>query len=109
MIEALAANRADEPLREGILPRAVGRGQHFTDPHALHALLERVTVDAVAVAEEIGRRGVLWEGRSCPCFGGKRKGRILPVSGSTSDRPPARAATGGTRHGRAYQEGRAAA
>ena len=38
----------------------------------------------------------------------KRKGHILPVSWSTSDRPPGRAATGGMRHGRAYQEGRAA-
>jgi hypothetical protein len=39
----------------------------------------------------------------------KRKGRILPVSGSTTNRPPGRAATGGMRHGRGYQEGAPAA
>ena len=39
-----------------------GRGQDFLDPHALHALPERVTVDAVAIAEEIGGRGVVREG-----------------------------------------------
>ncbi|MGH7321514.1 MAG: hypothetical protein ACRELA_18085 [Candidatus Rokuibacteriota bacterium] len=47
--------------------------------------------------------------RPCSACGGKTKRRILPVSWSTSDRPPARAATGGMRHGRAYQEGREAA
>jgi len=62
MIETLAADRADEPLRVGVLPRAVGRCEHFTDPHALHSLPERVTVNAVPIAEEIGRRGVVREG-----------------------------------------------
>jgi Group II intron, maturase-specific domain len=31
-IQTLAPDRADEPLREGILPRAGGRGQDFGDP-----------------------------------------------------------------------------
>ena len=62
VIQTLAPDRADEPLREGVLPRAVRRGQDFTDSHALHSLPERVTVDRVAIAEEIGRRGVVREG-----------------------------------------------
>jgi hypothetical protein len=62
MIEALAPDRADEPLREGHLPRAVGRGQDFGDPHALHALPEGGAVDRVAIAEEVRRRGVVREG-----------------------------------------------
>jgi hypothetical protein len=62
MIQTLAPDRADEPLREGILPRAVRRGQDFTDSHTLHALPERVAVDRVAIAEEIGRHGVVREG-----------------------------------------------
>lgn len=62
MIQTLAPDGADEPLREGVLPRAVRRRQHFTDPHALHSLPERVTVYSVAIAEEIGRRGVVREG-----------------------------------------------
>src|SRR5207249_9129625 len=62
MIQALASDRADEPLREGILPRAVRRGEDFTDAHALHALPEHVAVDRVTIAEEEGRGGVIREG-----------------------------------------------
>ena len=61
MIETLAADRADEPLGEGVLPRAGGRRQHFTNPHALQPLPEHVTIDVVAIAKEVGRRGVVWE------------------------------------------------
>ena len=39
-----------------------GRGEDFLDPHALHALPKRVAVDVVAIAEEVGRRGVVREG-----------------------------------------------
>src|SRR5881628_362226 len=40
MVQALAAYRADEPFREGILPRPVGGRQHFTNPHAIDTLPE---------------------------------------------------------------------
>ncbi len=62
VIQTLAPDRANEPLREGVLPRALGRGQHFTESHALHSVPKRVTVDAIPIAEEIGRRGVVREG-----------------------------------------------
>jgi hypothetical protein len=55
MIQALAPNRADEPLREGILPRAVGCREDLRDAHALYTMPELLAVDAVAIAEEIGR------------------------------------------------------
>src|SRR5438093_8278639 len=51
MIQALTSDRADEPLGEGVLPRAGGRRQHFTNPHALQPLPEHVTIDAVAIAK----------------------------------------------------------
>jgi hypothetical protein len=76
MIEALAPDRADESLREGILPRAVGRGQDFTDSHAFHSLPERGTVDAIVIAEEIGRRGVVREGVD-DLLGGPGRGGML--------------------------------
>ena len=57
VIQTLAPDGADEALREGVLPRAVRRRQDFTDAHALEALPEPVTVDRVAVAEEVGRGG----------------------------------------------------
>src|SRR5207247_10319994 len=62
VIQTLVPDGADEPLREGVLPRAVRRREDFTDAHALHALPEYVTVDRVAIAEEIGRGGVVREG-----------------------------------------------
>ena len=61
VIQTLAPDGADEPLREGVLPRALRRREDFTDTHALHALPEHVTVDLVAVAKEIARRGVVRE------------------------------------------------
>jgi hypothetical protein len=62
VIQTLAPDRADKPLREGVLPWAVRRRQDFTDTHALHAVLEDVPVDRVAIAEEVGRAGVVREG-----------------------------------------------
>jgi len=62
VIQTLAPDGADEAFREGVLPRAVRRRQDFTDAHALQALPEHVTVDRVAVAEEVGRGRVVREG-----------------------------------------------
>src|SRR5882762_4267916 len=62
MIETLAPDRADEPLREGVLPRAVRCREDFLDPHALHSVAKLLAVDLVTVAQEIGRRGGVREG-----------------------------------------------
>jgi hypothetical protein len=62
VIQTLAPDGADKPLREGVLPRAVRRREDFTDAQTLHALPERVTVDRIAIAEEVRRRGVIREG-----------------------------------------------
>src|SRR2546425_8047907 len=47
VIQTLAADRADESLREGILPRAVGRREDFLDPYALHSVAKLLAVDLV--------------------------------------------------------------
>jgi len=62
VIQTLAPDGADEPLREGVLPQAVRRREDFTDAHALHPLPEHVTVDRVAIADEVVRGGVVREG-----------------------------------------------
>src|SRR5207237_10592004 len=62
VIQTLAPDGADEPLREGVLPRALRRREDFTDAHALHALPEHLTVDRVAIAQEVGRGGIVREG-----------------------------------------------
>ena len=61
LLEALAPDRADEPLRERVLPGARGRRQDFADPHAPDSLPKHVTVDAVAIVEQIGWRGLVGE------------------------------------------------
>src|SRR5256712_12907621 len=61
VIQTFAPDGADEPLREGVLPRTVRGREDFTDAQALHALPEHVTVDRVAIAEEIGQGGVVRE------------------------------------------------
>ena len=62
VIQALAPDRADEPFREGILPRAVRGRENLLDPHAFHAVPKWPSVDLVAVTEEIGRCGLVREG-----------------------------------------------
>jgi hypothetical protein len=62
VIQALAPDRADAPLRERILPRAVRGGKDFLDTHPLHAVPKLLAVDLVAIAEEIGRCAVVREG-----------------------------------------------
>ena len=44
MVETLAPYRADEPFREGILPRAAGGREDLPDPHALHPFSAGVAV-----------------------------------------------------------------
>lgn len=79
MVEALAPHRADEPFHERVLSRTVGRCEDFIDVHALHSVPEWLAVDVVAIAEEVGRRGVVREGvhnlLGGPVRGGVRPGR----------------------------------
>jgi hypothetical protein len=62
VIQALAPDRADEPLGERVLPPALRRRENFVDAHALYAMPKLMAVDAVAVAEEIGGRGLVRKG-----------------------------------------------
>ena len=62
MIQALASDRANEPLREGILPEAVRCDDDLLNIHALHAAPKVLSVDLVAVAQEIARCGVVRKG-----------------------------------------------
>ena len=62
VIQTLAADRANEALRERVLPGALRRRKDFLDSQALHSMPKRRTVDLVTVTQEIGRRGVVREG-----------------------------------------------
>ena len=58
MIQALAADRADDPLDVGPLPGRPRCRQHFLDAEILDLLGEVVTEDAVAISQQIAWRGI---------------------------------------------------
>jgi len=63
VIQTLAPDRAGRAApRRGSATGCEARREHFVDSHAVHALPEHVTVDRVAIAEEIGGCGVVREG-----------------------------------------------
>ena len=72
MIETLAPDRADEPLREGVLPRAVRCREDFLDPHALHTLPDDVAVDPRRDREG-DRKGLNHQGRRPRSAGPSRR------------------------------------
>ena len=86
VIQALAPDGADEPLREGILPRALRRRENFIDAHALYAMPELLTVDLVTISEEIGRRGLVRKGVDELLSGPGSRGMLGDVE---VDDPPA--------------------
>jgi hypothetical protein len=53
VVEALAADGANDPLDEGILPGGSRRGEDLLDVERLDASTELVAVHTVAVAKEI--------------------------------------------------------
>src|SRR5919106_5543299 len=61
VIQALASDRADEPLGERVLPRALRRRENLLDSHALHAMPELLTIDLVTIPDEVGGGGVVRE------------------------------------------------
>jgi hypothetical protein len=55
MIQALAANTADEALHVGILPRRTRSDDHLVNPHVPDALLKDRAIDAVPIASQMLR------------------------------------------------------
>jgi hypothetical protein len=62
VIEALAPDRSGEPLRERVLPRALRRRENLVRSPYPSRGAEWLPINAVAVADEIGRRGLVREG-----------------------------------------------
>jgi hypothetical protein len=58
VVEALAAEGADEPFHVGILPRRPRRCLDFMDPHGLDSARERDPVDRIAIAQQVSRGGL---------------------------------------------------
>jgi len=58
VVEALAAEGADEPFHVGILPRRPRCRLDFMDPHGLDSARERDPVDRIAIAQHVSRSGL---------------------------------------------------
>ena len=52
VIQALAADGADHPLHERVLPGRAGGGEDLADPHALDSPRELLAVDRVSITEQ---------------------------------------------------------
>jgi hypothetical protein len=52
VVQALAADRADDAFDVGVLPWGTECDRYFVDAKLCHALAEHVAVDAVVVADE---------------------------------------------------------
>ena len=61
VVEALAADRADEPFHEGILPGCAGGDPNLSNAHARDSLGEPLVVNRISIAQEIPRRRVVRE------------------------------------------------
>ncbi len=59
VVEALSANRADEPLDVSILPGASASGFDFFDAKADDTFLKRFAIDRVVISKQISRRVVI--------------------------------------------------
>src|SRR6516162_11707666 len=57
VIQALAADRADDPLDVSTLPRGTRRRQHLLDAHRLDLLHELLAKDPIAIAQQVAWRG----------------------------------------------------
>ena len=58
VIQTVPPDAADYSFNEWILPRTPGRGFHLFDAEAVNAALKALSIDTVAVAQQIPRRFV---------------------------------------------------
>jgi hypothetical protein len=55
MIQALAANRSDQPFGEAVLPRRGWRGRFVPDAHGAQSASDEGTIDAIPVSDHVTR------------------------------------------------------
>src|SRR4029453_16514974 len=61
VIEALAADGADDAFDERVLPGCFGSDDHFANSHVGQAPGEALAVDGIPIAEQISRSGLVRE------------------------------------------------
>ncbi len=61
MIQTLPASAANDAPGIGILPRAPRCGRAFLHPRTAHAFSQLVSMDGIAIAQQVLRRGPPWK------------------------------------------------
>jgi hypothetical protein len=61
VVEALAADRADDTLREGVLPGCAWGGGDLADRHTFDSPPELIAGDTVSITEQVGRSRIIRE------------------------------------------------
>jgi hypothetical protein len=79
VVEALAAEGADDPFGERVLPGCSGSDDHGANSHAGQAPGDALAVDGIPIAEEISWRGLVWEGLEDLAGGPDCRGQIRHV------------------------------
>jgi len=62
VVQALTANRANQPLHISILPRTVRRCEHLLNTHGIDPLTEILTVDLISISDEVARCRIFRKG-----------------------------------------------
>src|SRR4051794_18351777 len=62
MVEALTADRTDQALHVGSLPRGPRRRQNLLDSHCRYTLAEFRAKDAIPIPQQVSRDQIKWEG-----------------------------------------------
>jgi hypothetical protein len=70
VVQAVAADAANEPFHVGILPWALGANENLLNPHVSHPPPKGCAIDTVSITQQIPRRLVPRKGfyhlLSCP-------------------------------------------
>src|SRR5262249_42620933 len=59
VVQTLTADRADEPLHEGILPGRPWGDEEFANPHGPDSPDELLAVDTVTITKQVGRSRII--------------------------------------------------
>jgi hypothetical protein len=62
VIEALAADGADDPFGERVLPGCPRGNDHLSNPHVGDGPGEALAIDGITISEQISRSGLVREG-----------------------------------------------
>ena len=86
MVETFSSNRADDSFHVSALPRRPGSAEDFLDIHDCHLVAELLSIDPIAISQQISRHCIEWKSFDhllCGPFG-RRMSRHVEVDNTSS-------------------------